>query len=268
MGAFVQFLIDYGYYLLFFWVLLEQLGLPIPTAPLLLAAGALAHMGQLNLVLVFVVSVTAALLSDLCWYQIGRLRGKKALSFMCRISLDRDSCIIHTGELLTHHGARLLLVAKFIPGLNALATPSAGTVRMAFPKFIVLDTLGSSLWAGAFTGMGYLFSSDIEYIATRLGKLGAWIALIVPGSLAAYVAWKYYRRRSFLRQLSVLRISPEEVKQRLDAGDRLMILDVRSKDEIREESIILPGAFSLPLGELESHHQQIPRDHDIVLYCA
>ena len=268
MSAFVQFLIDHGYTLLFFWVLLEQLGLPIPTAPLLLAAGALAHMGQLNLLLVFVLSVTAALLSDLCWYQIGRLRGKKALSFMCRISLDRDSCIIHTGELLSRHGARLLLVAKFIPGLNALATPSAGTVRMAFPKFILLDTLGSSLWAGAFTGMGYLFSSDIEYIAAKLGKLGAWIALIVPGSLVAYVAWKYFRRQRFLRQVSVLRITPEEVKQRLDAGDRLMILDVRDRDEIREESTVLPGAFSLPLGELESHHQEIPRDHDIVLYCA
>ena len=268
MSASVQFLIDHGYYLLFFWVLLEQLGLPIPAAPLFLAAGALAHVGQLNLALVFGVAVTAALLSDLCWYHVGRLRGKKALSFVCRISLDRDSCIKHTGELLTRHGGRLLLVAKFIPGLNALATPSAGIARMALPKFILLDGLGSSLWAGTFTGMGYLFSADIEHIAGMLGRLGAWTGLIFPGSLAAYIVWKYIRRRNFLRQLSVLRITAEEVKQRLDAGDRLTILDVRNRDEVREESFTLPGAFSLPLAELEGHHQQIPRDHDIILYCA
>jgi membrane protein DedA with SNARE-associated domain len=268
MNTFIQFLIDHGYYLLFFWVLLEQLGLPIPTAPLLLAAGALAHGGRLNLALVLGIAVTAAILSDSCWYQIGRLRGKKALSFVCRISLDRDSCITQARALLARHGGRLLLVAKFIPGLNALATPSAGTARMAFPKFLLMDGLGSFFWAGVFVGAGYLFSSDIEYIATRLGSLGAWAALVVPGSLAAYIVWKYFRRRSFLRQLSVLRITPEEVKQRLDAGDRLMILDVRNRDEIREESFTLPGAFSLPLAELENHHQRIPRDHDVILYCA
>jgi membrane protein DedA with SNARE-associated domain len=268
MSTFVQFLIDHGYYLLFFWVLVEQLGLPLPAAPLFLAAGALARGGQLNVALVFGAAVTAALMSDLCWYHVGRLRGKKALSFMCRISLDRDSCIKHTGELLSRHGGRLLLVAKFLPGLNALATPSAGVARMTLPKFILLDALGSSLWAGAFTAIGYLFSADIGYIAGGLERLGAWAGLIVSGSLAAYVAWKYFRRQSFLRQLSVLRITPEEVKQRLDAGDRLMILDVRSRDEIGEESITLPGAFTLPLAELESHHQQIPRDQDIVLYCG
>lgn len=268
MSSSVQFLIDHGYYLLFFWVLLEQLGLPIPAAPLFLAAGALAHLGQLNLPFVFAVAVTAALLSDLCWYHVGRFRGKKALSFVCRISLDRDSCIKHTGELLARHGGRLLLVAKFIPGLNALATPSAGVAHMSLPKFILLDGLGSSLWAGVFTTVGYLFSADIEYIVGMLGRLGTWTGLIVPGSLAAYVVWKYIRRRNFLRRLSVLRITPEEVKQRLDAGDRLTILDVRTRDEVREESFTLPGAFSLPLADLENHHHQIPQGHDIILYCS
>ncbi len=268
MNQLVQFLIAHGYYLLFFWVLLEQLGLPIPTAPLLLAAGALAYTGQLHLVAVLVVIVMAALVSDSFWYQIGRIRGKKALSFMCRISLDRDSCITQTRQLLARHGGRLLLVAKLIPGLNTLAAPSAGISHIAVLKFLLLDGLGALLWAGTFVGLGYLFSHDIEYIALHLTKLGILAAVIVPGSLAAYIAWKYFRRRSFLRQLSVLRITPEEVKQRIDAGDRLMILDVRNRDEVREESFTLPGALSLPFEELKKNHHMIPRDHDIVLYCA
>ena len=150
MNETINFLIHNGYILLFGWVLFEQLGLPIPSAPLFLAAGALAHVGYLNLAFILVVAVTASLLSDLFWYQIGRVRGKKVLSFLCRISLDPDTCLRDIKKIFTRHGGRSLLVAKFVPGLSTVAPPLAGIFHMAGPQFLLLDGLGAFFLGGGF----------------------------------------------------------------------------------------------------------------------
>ena len=131
MNEVVQFLIEQGYIVLFLWVLFEQLGFPIPVVPILLAAGALAGIGKLNFVLVFGLSLLAALLSDQFWYQIGLRRGSKVLSFLCRISLDPDSCVRRTKGIFAHYGARSLLVAKFIPGMATCRTPSGRNLSYA-----------------------------------------------------------------------------------------------------------------------------------------
>jgi len=268
MNETIQFLIRHGYTLLFFWILFEQLGLPIPAAPLLIAAGALAGIGQLNFALVFGVSVVASLLSDHFWYQIGYHRGSKVLSLLCRISLDPDSCVRKTKEIFARHGARSLLVAKFIPGMTAVAPPLAGIFHMRPLRFLLFDGLGAFFWVGVFTGVGYLFSHQIEHLAADTSGMGPWIGLIVPGCLAAYIAWKYIQRRRFLHQLAIARITPEEVKQRLDAGEALLILDMRDALEFEIEPYTLPGAFQLPIEQLDEKHHEIPRDRDIILYCT
>jgi membrane protein DedA with SNARE-associated domain len=268
MNETIQFLIRHGYTLLFFWILFEQLGLPIPAAPLLIAAGVLAGIGQLNFALVFGVSVVASLLSDHFWYQIGRYRGSKVLSLLCRISLDPDSCVRKTKEIFARHGARSLLVAKFIPGMTAVAPPLAGIFHMRPLRFLLFDGLGAFFWVGVFTGVGYLFSHQIEHLAADTSGMGPWIGLIVPGGLAAYIAWKYIQRQRFLHRLAIARITPEEVKQRLDAGEALLILDMRDALEFEIEPYTLPGAFQLPIEQLDEKHHEIPRDRDIILYCT
>lgn len=268
MNETIQFLIRHGYTVLFFWILFEQLGLPIPAAPLLIAAGALAGVGQLNLALVFGVSVVASLLSDHFWYQIGRCRGSKVLSLLCRISLDPDSCVRKTKEIFTRHGARSLLVAKFIPGMTAVAPPLAGIFHMRPLRFLLFNGLGAFFWVGVFTGVGYLFSQQIEYLAANTTGMGPWIGLVVPGCLAAYIAWKYIQRQRFLHHLAIARITPEEVKQRLDAGETLLILDMRNGLEFEAEPYTIPGAFHLSIEQLDRDHYKIPRDRDIVLYCT
>jgi membrane protein DedA with SNARE-associated domain len=268
MNETIQFLIRHGYTLLFFWILFEQLGLPIPAAPLLIAAGVLAGIGQLNFALVFGVSVVASLLSDHFWYQIGRYRGSKVLSLLCRISLDPDSCVRKTKEIFARHGARSLLVAKFIPGMTAVAPPLAGIFHMRPLRFLLFDGLGAFFWVGVFTGVGYLFSHQIEHLAADTSGMGPWIGLVVPGCLAAYIAWKYIQRQRFLHRLAIARITPEEVKQRLDAGEALLILDMRDALEFEIEPYTLPGAFQLPIEQLDEKHHEIPRDRDIILYCT
>ncbi len=268
MNETIQFLIRHGYTVLFFWVFFEQLGLPIPAAPLLLAAGVLAGVGQLNFALVFGVAVVASLLSDQFWYQIGRYRGRKVLSLLCRISLDPDSCVRKTKEIFARHGARSLLVAKFIPGMTAVAPPLAGIFHMRPLRFLLFNGLGAFFWVGVFTIVGYLFSHQIEHLAANTGGMGPWIGLVVPGCLAAYIVWKYIQRQRFLHLLAIARITPEEVKLRLDAGEDLLILDMRDALEFEAEPYTIPGAFHLPIEQLDEKHHKIPRDRDIILYCT
>ncbi len=268
MNEAIQFLIRHGYAVLFIWVLFEQLGLPIPAAPILLAAGALAGIGQLSLALVLGVAVAASLLSDLFWYWMGRLRGNKILSLLCSISLDPDSCVRHTKAIFARYGARSLLVTKFIPGMTAVGPPLAGILRMRLRRFFLFDGLGAFFWIGVFAGLGYQFSHQIEHLTANNPRMGSWIGGIVPICFAAYILWKYIQRQRFLRGLAIARITPEEVKQKLDAGEDLMILDVRDELEFEAEPHTIPGAFYLPIEKLDANHHKIPRDRDIILFCT
>ena len=268
MNEVVQFLIEQGYIVLFLWVLFEQLGVPIPAAPMLFAAGALAGIGKLNFLLVFGLSILAALLSDQFWYQIGLHRGGKVLSFLCRISLDPDSCVQRTKRIFTRYGARSLLVAKFIPGLNTIGPPLAGILRMRLLRFLFFDGIGVFIWVGLFTLLGYQFGKEIEDLVVNTGGIGSWLGLFIPTGLATYIVWKYIQRKRFLHRLAIARITPEEVKQRLDAGEDLLVLDLRSSFEFETEPYTIPGAFHIAFEELEENHHKVPRDREIILFCT
>jgi membrane protein DedA with SNARE-associated domain len=268
MNEAVQFFIEQGYLVLFLWVLFEQLGFPIPVVPILLAAGALAGIGKLSFLLVFGLAFLAALLSDQLWYQIGLRRGNKVLSFLCRVSLDPDSCVRRTKRIFVRYGARSLLVSKFIPGMTALAPPLAGILRMRPLRFLFFDGLGAFIWVGLFTLLGYQFGHEIEEHAVNTSGMGPWIGLVAPAGLAAYILSKYIQRRQFLRGLAVARITPEEVKQRLDAGEDLLILDLRDALEFDADPRTIPGAYRLSIEELEEKDDKIPRDREIVLFCT
>ncbi len=264
----IHFLVRHGYIVLFLWVFAEQIGLPLPAVPFLFAAGAMGGSGRLNVGLAIGVAVLASLLSDVTWYEIGRRRGSQILQLLCRISLEPDSCVRRTEDVFARHGARSLLVAKFIPGLSTAAPPLAGIFRMRLRRFLLFDSLGALAWAGAFAGMGYLFSDQLEQLAAYALRLGASLAGVLAGFLAVYILWKFVQRQRFLRQLRIARITPEELKRRLDEGEAIMIVDLRHSLDFEAEPHTIPGALRLPPEELERRHHEIPRDRDVVLYCT
>ena len=268
MTEIVQFLLHHGYLVLFIAVFLEQFGVPVPSAPVLLAAGALSAHGSLTYAVVFSLSVAAALLGDLAWYELGRRRGRRVLHFICRISLEPDSCVRNTEDVFARHGGRALLLAKFIPALGIAAPPMAGLLGMSPIRFLLLDIVGSALWVFTFTGLGYLFNAQIEEIALLLSSMGIWALVLTMGSLAGYLIWKYLQRRRFLGRLSVARIAPEEVMQKISAGENLFIVDLRHKLELRADETRLPGAIQIEPDEIERRHREIPKDRDVVLYCT
>src|ERR1700688_1018643 len=161
--------------LVFAWVFFEQAGLPVPSAPLLLAAGALSGTHQMNLGVAIAFAAMGALASDSMWYELGRLKGVRVLQLLCRISLEPDSCVRRSQISFARNGPRVLLGAKFIPGLNAMAAPLAGIIKMGWRKFLLYDAIGTIAWVSAFTITGYAFSGELEHVAARAAYLGKWL---------------------------------------------------------------------------------------------
>jgi len=260
-----DFLIRHGYAVLFGWVLLEQMGLPIPAAPLLIAAGALARAGKMNLTFALALALIAVILADLFWYSLGRYRGGRILKLLCRISLEPDSCVRRTENLFVRHGVHSLLVAKFVPGLNTAAPSLAGIFRMPVRRFMIFDSLGAFLWVVSVTSLGLIFSDQLEQIALRWS---GWLVAVLAGSLAAYVLWKFIQRRRFIRRLRIARITPKELMDKLTAGETISIVDLRQPMDIEAFPQMIPGALRIAMEEIEERHAEIPRDRDVVLYCS
>src|SRR4051794_23845035 len=155
MNGSLAILATYGYAALFGCVLAEQLGVPLPAAPVLLAAGALAGLGKLNLALAFLLAVLASLIGDTVWYYLGRTRGTAVLRLICKISLEPDACVRKTSATYSKHRTLWLLFAKFIPGVSTIAPPMAGIYRVSLLRFIAMDGGGACLWAGVYLLVGW-----------------------------------------------------------------------------------------------------------------
>ena len=268
MGDTLQFLVNHGYIVLFTSVLAQQLGVPIPSTPFIVAAGALAHSGDLNWAAVLILACSAALIADYVWYEIGRRRGLRVLQLLCRISLEPDYCVRRTENTFARHGAKTLVVGKLVPGVSTLATPMAGVYGFSRSRFLLFDGLGILLWIGAFELLGYLFSNQLEDVLSYASRFGGLLFALLIGALLSYIGWKYVQRRRFLRSLRVARILPEQLKAELDSGMDVAIIDLRHALDYEAEPRTLPSAIRMPAEELEQRGKELPHGRTLVLYCS
>lgn len=256
----------HGYALLFFWVLAEQGAIPLPSIPLLVTAGALVRLGRLQPLAAIACCVAAALIADTVWFQLGKRRGQRVLHFLCRVSLEPDSCVRRTENAFLKYGLRSLLLSKFVPGLNAVAAPLAGSSGAPYWRFVAYDSAGAMIWSAAYLTLGYIFSEQLESAVAYASRMGSSLLILVVGLFAFWICWKFIQRRRFLRQLNVARITPEELRARLDAGEDLLIVDLRTK--LDEHHSTIPGAVRISAEDLTAGVQAIPRDRDIILFCS
>ncbi|MFN7999038.1 MAG: VTT domain-containing protein [Bryobacteraceae bacterium] len=266
MTHLLQFVIEHGYALIFIWVLAEQAALPLPSVPLLLACGALASGGRLSLSLVVLYGVAGCLLADNVWFEVGRRRGARVLRLLCRVALEPDSCVRRTESAFVRYGVRSLLVSKFVPGLNAVAAPLAAISGVSRARFFLFDTSGAFLWMLAYCGLGYVFSGELDRLADAVERMGSSVLALAAALVIAWIAWKYDQRRRFLKKLAVSRITAGELREMLESGCDVTVVDVRSAIENEED--LIPGALRIPLEELEERHQDVPRDRDVILVCT
>jgi membrane protein DedA with SNARE-associated domain/rhodanese-related sulfurtransferase len=268
MNETVDFLVRHGITVLFAAVFVEQMGVPLPAVPWLLAAGALAGTGQMNWLLALGAGTVSSLLADLIWFYLGRYRGQRVLNLLCRISLEPDSCVRRTENLFTRYGMRGVVAAKFIPGLSTLVPPLAGNAGVSTSRFVFFDVLGSLLYVGCFILAGVLFSHQLEQVINAIAGLGHGALGVVVGLAVLYIGYKYYQRKRLLHELRMARITVDELHQKQEAGENLIILDLRSQLELDQDPALIRGAIHLAVDEVELRHQEIPRDREIILYCS
>jgi len=265
MNETVEFLVRHGYVLLFAFVLAEQSGLPIPSTPMLLAAGALAGLDRMSLSFALLLAVVASLTGDSLWFVLGRVRGFSILSTFCRISLEPDTCVQKTQVTYGKHGVNWLLFAKFVPGLSTIAPPMAGMFKVSPWLFLAMDSVGAILWAGVYLILGWFFRDQLEDVAFYLERFGSGLIILVIGGLVAYIGYKYFQRRRVYRDLRIARITPKELKQRMDNHEAVIVVDLRSEFEQAEGRI--PGSLVAVDDNIETLVPAITRN-EVVLYCS
>lgn len=268
MSVGLEFFIHHAYLVLFGWIAAEQIGLPIPSVPLLLTAGTLTATYQLSLPLVVLSAVTACLLSDSIWYFLGARYGGGMVRLVCKLSFESATCVRRTGDFFQHHGARALLVAKFVPGLGAVAAPIAGQSRMPYASFLAWDAAGALLWSLTAGLTGRFFGDVLKRHPNALSTVGHFAGILFILMLVGFFCYRVYRQRAFLRQIRGAKIEPEELKAMLDAGQEIYIVDLRHPLDYLPDPRRLPGAVLYKPDTLVAEGASIPRDRDVVLYCT
>jgi membrane protein DedA with SNARE-associated domain/rhodanese-related sulfurtransferase len=273
VNAIVQLLVKHGYSILFASVFARQMWLPIPAILVLIAAGALAGSGRMTLTVTLGLAIIACLLADMVWYEAGRRWGEQILHFIYGLTPDPDAAARRSKETFVRIGARTLMIAKFVVGLDAATPPLAGLSGTSRLRFIAFDAVGAALWSGVYAGLGYLLGRDLDRAATYAARLGMFWVLFAFAALAIYVTRKLVRWHRFVREFRMARITPEELKKKLDAGEQVMIVDLHGRRDGRRGHQGIPGAVCLDPHRLGQHDNpkmrtRIPRDCEVVLYCS
>jgi membrane protein DedA with SNARE-associated domain/rhodanese-related sulfurtransferase len=265
--------VKYAYLILFVWVLIEQLGVPIPSIPLLLTAGTLSAAHKVGAMPSLLAVLAACLLSDSLWYLLGHHFGNRVLKLLCRFSLEASTCVTKTEGYFTRRGPVTLLFAKFVPGLSTVAAPIAGQTGMPFERFLLWDLAGTILWAGAYLMAGRFFGDIAKRSVVFFHLLGHFAGALVLLMVLGLLAHRVLKRRRFLAELHKMRLEPEELKAMLDEAEQNgytapFIVDLRHPLDYLPDPRVLPGAVRVGPTELALHSERIPRDRDIILYCT
>ena len=263
-----HFLELYGYWLIFGMALAENLGVPLPSYPLLLMAATMITSTHFSLAGLLLVSSLGALIGDAVWFVLGRVRGRPILRVLCALTLNPDSCVSRTENIFVRHGLKALLVAKFVPGLNTVGPPLAGMLKISPLRFILFDLGGIVIWAGSALALGVVFRTQVEWLLFWLATFGRLGLLILAVVIVGWVLLKWVERRRFYQLLEKSRISSPELKQLIDQGQEMAIVDLRSDFSFQADGVKIPGAIHIPPKQFEARYEEIPSGRPVVMYCT
>ena len=268
----IEFFVGHAYAILFLWVLVEQLGMPIPSIPLLLTAGTLSATHRLSAFTALTAVVAACIISDSTWFALGRRFGNRVLHLLCRLSLESTTCVARTEGYFTRRGAETLLFAKFVPGLSTVAAPIAGQTGMAYSRFLLFDLCGTLLWSTAFVMAGRFFGDIAKRSQAFFSVLSHFAAVVFILLVAGFFIWRVVKQRRFMAQVRELRIEPAAVMEMIQSAsspqDHPFIVDLRHPLDYLPDPRVLPGAVRIGPTEVAQHAERIPRDRDVILYCT
>ncbi len=267
------FFVHYAYLIIFLWVLVEQMGIPIPSIPVLLTAGTLSATHRVHHIYIVLAVLAACLVADTIWFSLGRRYGNSVLKLLCRLSFEASTCVSKTEGYFTRRGPVTLLFAKFVPGLSTVAAPIAGQTGMSYGRFLVWDLAGSLIWGETFILAGRFFGDLAKKSGPFFQWLGHFAFVIFILMVLGFLAHRIWKQRKFLQQVRELRLEPSELKAMLDTAEETgntppFIVDLRHPLDYLPDPRVLPGALRIGPNELKLHSEIIPRDRDVILYCT
>ncbi|MBV8208563.1 MAG: DedA family protein/thiosulfate sulfurtransferase GlpE [Burkholderiaceae bacterium] len=266
----MQLLVDlvqrYGLGLVFATVLVEQIGLPVPSYPILIVTAALSAQSAYRVPQVIAFAVLACLLADFGWYRAGARFGRRVLRLMCRISLSPDTCVRQTEDIYAQWGAPSLMIAKFVPGFGAVATAMAGVVGVSTSLFVLFDAIGATIWTGVAVAIGWIFRNAVGDILDVLESMGRAGLAAIAGAFALYVLVKFVQRQRLLRQLRMARVSVDELHKMLKSEPIPVVIDVRSA--VSRAGGGIPGSLWIEPMAPDEELRSLPAAEEIIIYCA
>jgi membrane protein DedA with SNARE-associated domain/rhodanese-related sulfurtransferase len=252
-------------------VFAEQLCLPVPSGILLMAAGALAAHREMYTSTIVLLAVLACLVADAVWFWLGRRWGSPFMRLLCQFTADPRQASRNAREKFSRHGLALVCVARFFPGLGAIVPPLAAAEGVSLPGFLAVDTVGSSLWSGAYVVLGYVFSDQLEVAIGWAKHFGTVLGIAIGVPIVLYAGWRVLGLVKMIRRLRLRRISPAMLARKLKSDNKVAVLDLLDfEDQAGGESPeAIPGAFRVDPSRLrKSPHITVPNDVDIVLYSS
>jgi len=262
MEDLVRILEIYGLQIVFAGVLLDQGGLPFPSFSLVVVAAGVATAAGAPVWPIFAVAVIATLVADLLWFAGGRRFGAAMLRMICRVSLSPDSCVGTTRRIYVRWGAPSLIIAKYVPGLAAVATTLAGETRIPVARFALYDGIGAALWAAGGVALGVIFHEAIDAVLDELAVLGNSALVLLAAAVLVFVAVKWWQRWRFKVRIRMARISAPDLVELLRTKVKVAILDARMADR-RERTGWIPGS----VWATDVDPMALDVFEEIVVYC-
>ena len=269
----LAFFVRHAYLILFVWVLGEQLGVPVPSIPVLLTAGTLSATHRVGLPAGMLAVLFACLVADSTWYALGRRYGNAVLKLLCRLSFEAATCVTKTEGYFTRRGAVTLLFAKFVPGLSTVAAPIAGQTGMSYARFVLYDLAGSFIWALSYFLAGRFFGDIAKRSERFLSVLGHFAVIIFVVMVLGIMLYKFWQQRKFLNSVRELRLDPGQLLAMIETADSEgstppFIVDLRHPLDYLPDPRVLPHTVRVSPADLTAHQALLPRDRDVILYCT
>jgi hypothetical protein len=210
------------------------------------------------------------LAGDTLQFVLGRYMGWTLLGLLCRVSANPETCILRSAESFYKRGKTTLLVAKFIPGVNTMAAPLAGSMKMRFSQFLRFDSVGAALYVVAYFGAGYAARDLLAKILVQFEAAGHVVELVVLAAVLTYIAYRFVQFGRHRRYRVVPRVQVQELAEKLksEAAGALFVADVRSHGYYDPGTERIHGSIRLEPNNLDEEIKGFPRDKDIYLYCT
>jgi membrane protein DedA with SNARE-associated domain len=260
----------HGYVLTFAFLFGQAMGLPLPASIAMIAAGAAIAAHTLVGTNVLLAAVVALLAGDIIQFWLGRYTGWALLGVLCRLSMNPETCMLRAAESFYKRGKATLLIAKFVPGLNTMAAPLSGSMKMRFGQFLLLDSAGALLYTTIYILVGYVSRDFLAATLRSFYAAGRVMEVLVAIAIIVYAAYWLRQIIKYRAYNVVPRIQVAELAARLAAGgtDKIKIVDVRSHGYYDVGAERIHGSIRIEPNNLDEEIKALSKDTEIYLYCT